>query len=182
MKAVMKSVSPRICEKVASGDCTILVSKTAPKCELPFKCYIYCTKAKKQDDIIWAGVCGDRGTWNEHIIGEFVCDKIEDFKCASVPYKKENNLGYGHFVDNGVYKVNGWFEGVVFERNDKYIDTMLKNKELSEMCLSAQQLFDYIGIGKHLYAWHISDLKIYDFPLTLDAFNLGKTPTSWRYV
>ena len=56
MTAVMKSVSPRICEKVANGDCTILVSKTAPKCEVPFKCYIYETKGK--------------------VIGEFICDKV----------------------------------------------------------------------------------------------------------
>lgn len=47
MKAVMKSVSPRICEKVANGDCTILVSKTAPKCGVPFKGYIYCTKSTR---------------------------------------------------------------------------------------------------------------------------------------
>lgn len=40
MKAVMKSVSPRICEKVANGDCTILVSKTAPKCGLPFNGFV----------------------------------------------------------------------------------------------------------------------------------------------
>ena len=56
MTAVMKSVSPRICEKVANGDCTILVSKTAPKYEVPFKCYIYETKGK--------------------VIGEFICDKV----------------------------------------------------------------------------------------------------------
>lgn len=56
MKAVIKSVSPRICEKVANGNCTILVSKTAPKCEEPFKCYIYETKGK--------------------VIGEFICDKV----------------------------------------------------------------------------------------------------------
>lgn len=203
MRAVMKSVSPQICEKVASGDCTILVSKTAPKCDAPFKGYIYCTKSTRAHMFhlyINGGIgrqkFGITGHWrsgkkvvevNPHlpayrynsylaegkVIGEFVCDKIEDFKCASVPYKKENNLGYGHFIDNGVYKVNGWFEGVVFERNDKYIDTMLKNKELSEMCLSAQQLFDYIGIGKHFYGLHISELKIYDKPKELSEF---KTP------
>lgn len=99
-----------------------------------------------------------------------VCDKIEDFYCASVPYSKENNLGYGQFVDNGVYKVNGWHEGIVFERNDRYIETMLNNDDLKEMCLSAQELFDYIGVGKHLYAWHISDLKIYDKPRELSEF------------
>ena len=101
---------------------------------------------------------------------KIVCDKVEKFYCASVPYKKENNLGYGRFVDNGVYKVNGWHEGVVFERNDRYIDTMLNNNDLKEMCLSAQELFDYIGIGKHLYTWHISDLKIYDNPKELSEF------------
>ncbi len=99
-----------------------------------------------------------------------VCDKIEDFYCASVPYLKENNLGYGQFVDNGVYKVNGWHEGIVFERNDRYIETMLNNDDLKEMCLSAQELFDYIGVGKHLYSWHISDLKIYDKPKELSEF------------
>lgn len=99
-----------------------------------------------------------------------VCDKIEDFYCASVPYSKENNLGYGQFVDNGVYKVNGWHEGIVFERNDRYIETMLNNNDLKEMCLSAQELFDYIGVGKHLCGWHISDLKIYDKPKELSEF------------
>lgn len=102
---------------------------------------------------------------------EFVCDRIDDFRCCSVPYKKESNLGYENFIDNGVYKVSGWHEGIVFERSDRYIDTMLKNKELNEMCLSAQEIFDYIGIGKHLYGWHISDLKIYDKPKELGEFS-----------
>ena len=169
MKSVLISIQPKWCEKIASGEKTIEVRKSAPK-EVPFKAYIYCTKEKKQDDIIWAGAFGDRGKWNRRIIGEFICDKVENFYCASVPYQKENNLGYGQFVDNGVYKVNGWHEGVVFERNDRYIDTMLNNNDLKEMCLSAQELFDYIGIGKHLYVWHISDLKIYDKPKELNEF------------
>lgn len=112
-----------------------------------------------------------------------VCDKIEDFYCASVPYLKENNLGYGQFVDNGVYKVNGWHEGIVFERNDRYIETMLNNDDLKEMCLSAQELFDYIGVGKHLYSWHISDLKIYDKPKELSEFRKSgfMTEEEWLF-
>lgn len=47
---------------------------------------------------------------------------------------------------------------------------MLNNDDLKKMCLSAQELFDYIGVGKHLYAWHISDLKIYDKPKELGEF------------
>ena len=80
MKAVMKSVSPRICEKVANGDCTILVSKTAPKCGAPFNGYIYCTFPKKPAYTLWL----NRGTENKFladgkVIGEFVCDKIDEY-------------------------------------------------------------------------------------------------------
>lgn len=166
MKSVLISINPKWCELIASGKKTIEVRKTRPKIETPFKCYIYCTigNGVKGDYLVPSGIqCGK-------VIGEFVCDKIEDFYCASVPYHKENNLGYGLFIDNGVYKVNGWIEGIVFERNDMYIDTMLNNNDLKEMCLSVQELFDYIGIGKYLYAWHISDLKIYDEPKESSEF------------
>lgn len=192
MKNIITSVSPYLCEKIASGDCEILVKKSVPK-EVPFKGYIYATRPKKyykcgpvstSDELLWLSngkvEMGDGfkfwagGTeyqcLNGKVIGEFICDRIEDFYCASVPYLKENNLGYGQFVDNGVYKVNGWHEGIIFERNDKYIETMLNNDDLKEMCLSAQELFDYIGVGKHLYTWHISDLKIYDKPKKLGEF------------
>ena len=74
MKSVMKSVSPRICEKVAKGDCTILVSKTAPKCEVPFKCYIYKTKGK--------------------VIGEFICDKIDEIVPDYNPVTTKFYYGY----------------------------------------------------------------------------------------
>lgn len=78
MKSVLISIQPQWAEKIAKGEKTIEVRKTAPKCEVPFKAYIYCTKEKKQDDIIWAGVCGDRGKWNGRVIGEFICDRITD--------------------------------------------------------------------------------------------------------
>ena len=79
MKSVLISIQPKWVEKIASGEKTIEVRKSAPK-EVPFKAYIYCTKEKKQDDIIWAGVCGDRGKWNGRVIGEFVCDKVYSIK------------------------------------------------------------------------------------------------------
>lgn len=192
MKSVLISIRPEWVEKIVNGEKIIEVRKTAPK-ELPFKAYIYATRPKKfykcgavctSDELLWLSNCkvemGDGFKFwadgdeyqclNGRIIGEFICNEVEDFYCASVPYSKENNLGYGQFVDNGVYKVNGWHEGIVFERNDRYIETMLNNDDLKEMCLSAQELFDYIGVGKHLYTWHISNLKIYDKPKELSEF------------
>ena len=79
MKCVMLAIQPKWVAKIANGEKTIEVRKSAPK-EVPFKAYIYCTKEKKQDDIIWAGVCGDRGKWNGRVIGEFVCDKVYSIK------------------------------------------------------------------------------------------------------
>lgn len=173
MNSYIVSIRPKWVEKIASGEKTIEVRKSAPK-ELPFKAYIYCSYGNDKENYM----LGRRGK----VIGEFICDKVEKFYCASVPYQKKNNLGYGQFVDNGVYKVNGWHEGVVFERNDRYIDTMLNNNDLKEMCLSAQELFDYIGIGKYFYAWHISDLKIYDKPLSISELGVNRPPQSWRHI
>ena len=40
-KAVMLSIHPKWCEKIASGEKTIEVRKTRPKLETPFTAYIY---------------------------------------------------------------------------------------------------------------------------------------------
>lgn len=40
MKAVMLSVQPKWCEKIASGRKVIEVGKSKPKLKTPFKCYI----------------------------------------------------------------------------------------------------------------------------------------------
>lgn len=166
---ILASLKPYYYYLIGERKKTIEVRKTALK-NLPQDIAFYMSKDEKS----FAKIPKEfQEKYRKHFgkVGlAIVCDKIEDFYCASVPYLKENNLGYGQFIDNGVYKVNGWHEGIVFERNDKYIETMLNNDDLKEMCLSAQELFDYIGVGKHLYAWHISDLKIYDKPKELSEF------------
>ena len=53
MKAVLISIRPEWCVKIASRDKSIEVRKSRPKLETPFKVYIYCTRdAKKQ---FWTG-------------------------------------------------------------------------------------------------------------------------------
>lgn len=79
-KAVLLSIRPEWCEKIASGRKTIEVRKTRPNLETPFKCYIYETYDK-----MYAGT----GIWYpkeqfrfahgcRKVIGEFVCDEIID--------------------------------------------------------------------------------------------------------
>lgn len=65
-KAVMISIRPEWCEKIASGEKTIEVRKTRPKkLKNPFKCYIYCTQGRDARRL--------RGSWGK-VIGEFSCD------------------------------------------------------------------------------------------------------------
>lgn len=99
--AVLISIKPKYCELIANGKKTIEVRKTRPKCETPFKCYIYQSKPdmrlfevlKDGDDNygeVYHGKtaflktykdisAGSRvfGEWQK-VIGEFVCDNIVD--------------------------------------------------------------------------------------------------------
>ena len=150
MKAIMKSVSPRICEKVANGDCSILVSKTAPKCEVPFKCYIYMT-ATKERFYLWEYATsyenskGEILDGSQKVIGDFVCDKIIEWQ-----YDKCHQY-YVEYPDDCT----------------SYFPYLKCHSEATGLKCSALENY---GKGKPLYGWHISDLKIYDKPKELREF------------
>ena len=91
MKAVMISIRPEWCEKIASGEKTVEVRKTRPKIEPPFRCYIYCTKDNTFAEKTLRGF-DDNGKaiyYKENkgkVIGEFVCDRITKYECSSVGF------------------------------------------------------------------------------------------------
>lgn len=66
-RAVLISIRPKWCEKIADGEKTTEVRKTRPKLETPFRGYIY--------------KCG-----NGKVTGEFVCDRIDTIFPATEPY------------------------------------------------------------------------------------------------
>ncbi len=78
MMSVLLSIRPKWCELIASGKKTIEVRKTRPRLEMPFRCYMYETKARsdmptfvdEDGHVLYTG----RG----EVIGEFVCDKISE--------------------------------------------------------------------------------------------------------
>ena len=105
-KAVMLSIRPKWCEKIASGEKTIEVRKTRPNLETPFKVYIYCTQS---------GVA--LGAWGKHgkVIGEFTCDRIywlaplnhapEDVEQQACLTREEivrylKGVGYGYHISD----------------------------------------------------------------------------------
>ena len=72
MKAVMLSIRPEWCEKIAQGRKTMELRKSKPKLELPFRCYIYCTiGCPTPAQYEWC----DYEPYGM-VIGEFVCDAI----------------------------------------------------------------------------------------------------------
>lgn len=78
MKSVLISIQPKWCEKICNGEKTIEVRKSAPKCEVPFKCYIYETKGETETP--WVDEDGHfiykgRG----QVVGEFICDKVDKY-------------------------------------------------------------------------------------------------------
>lgn len=113
MKAVLISIQPKWCEKIFNGEKTVEVRKTRPKIDTPFKCYIYCTKINDMplpEYVELHQVTGGRvDDWCGKVIGEFVCDRIEEFTVGSLrcdDIRKEACLSYGEVIDY-FYKRDG---------------------------------------------------------------------------
>lgn len=199
-KAVMLSVRPKWCEKIASGEKTIEVRKTRPKLETPFKCYIYCTKAKER--IIGILKDGDEN-YGETYHGKPVFIKLDEGSVCDMWGKRQKVIG--EFVCDRISPLHN-----ICTDDWKRLAGGLHNieKELvNQACLTEAQLHTYAG-GKNCFAWHISNLKIYDTPKELIDFKtlcrvdadccacpyynytkmecdgrvIGRPPQSWCYV
>lgn len=125
-KAVLISIRPEWCEKIARGEKIVEVRKTRPKLETPFKCYIYCTLQGCNEffrvDLGRDVAKWNRGKWADRkgkVIGEFTCDRIYELapinhapddveKQACLTREKIvnylNGTGYGwHISDLRIY-------------------------------------------------------------------------------
>ena len=164
MNEIMLSIRPKWCELIASGQKTIEIRKTKPRCNVPFKVYIYCTEdfrtsTKNRNHKFWIGeaingVSDGRYLGNGKVIGEFVCDKIHSIHVPS-------DIRY--CVDFGIW-------------------SPLSEKVLNDACLTAEESLDYAGKKEFIFGWHISDLIIYDKPKDLSDFGMKRPPQSWCYV
>ena len=79
-KAVLISIRPKWCEKIASGEKTIEVRKARPKLQTPFKCYVYRTKGTVPHIINGKLVQMEVGGT---VVGEFICDRIYELETRS---------------------------------------------------------------------------------------------------
>ena len=141
-KAVMLSIRPKWVEKIANGEKTIEVRKTRPKLDTPFKCYIYCTLPKyPHEDFIATDYPMPQFYGGGKVIGEFVCDCVTPL--------------YNVCMDDWKRLAGGLHN--------------IEKELVNQACLTEANLHTYAG-GKNCFAWHISDLRIYDQPRELTAF------------
>ena len=160
------------------GEKTIEIRKTMPKCELPCKVYIYCTKHNNYKnslyltdddkyDVDYYIPSDENFILNGRVVAEFTLNKVDTL---------ERDL-------------NDWLPKNRYD---------ISNELLKDINFNQEQLWNY-GQGKTLYAWYIDDLKIYDKPKELSEFSsiskrmkgkesrfsshlLQRPPMSWCYV
>ena len=153
-KAVLISIQPKWCELIVRGKKTVEVRKTRPKLETPFKCYIYQTKGKERLlDILKDG----DDLYGEIYHGKPVFIKHKEqswYKCLNGNEQKI----IGEFVCDKISEIR------VFE-NGNVQDFFFDN--LSNTCLTYDEISEYIGRDGIGYNWHISELAIYDKPREL---------------
>lgn len=164
-KAVLISIRPEWCEKIASGEKTIEVRKTRPNLRTPFRAYIYCSQGRDARRLR-----GSRGK----VIGEFVCDKLDWI----------TRIGFTGGPIQSRYSICSHNNMDVLP-----IDGLLHAARLTYLDLA-----DYLD-GSNGYGWHISNLLIYDEPHELTEFrrarqracgtercHVRRPPQSWCYV
>ena len=156
-KAVLISIHPKWCQKIARNEKTVEVRKTRPKLETPFKCHIYCTMDHPYISIS----CGELdklnyrtntvGRCNGKVIGEFTCDRIyelaplnhapDDVEKQACLTREEivnylKGTGYGwHIVDLRIYDQPR--ELTEFRRpcpNDLYCETCAMYSNSTGIC------------------------------------------------
>ena len=148
-KAVLISIRPKWCEKIANGEKTVEIRKTRPQLKTPFKCYIYCTLPRyPHEDFIATDYPKPQFYGGGKVIGEFTCDHID--RLARIGFDGSGMPPKYCICNSGMYE---W-----------PIDGVCENA-----CLQQGELEKYL-CGDAGYGWHISDPKIYDTPRKLSEF------------
>lgn len=95
------------------------------------------------------------------------------FTCYIYETQNEGGAGavVGEFLCDEIYDIEGDPEGYIC-----HFDS-------ADACMSDEDYDEYLN-GRNGYGWEITELKMYDTPVSLEAFNMEMTrpPQSWRYV
>lgn len=170
MIAVLMSIRPKWCSLIASGKKTLELRKTKPKFNTPFKVYVYCTANKNgtKDLLEIHSSDGKIRKANSKVIGEFVCDYIENYK--KVEYETDvllRHIKLNACIDyDEIYKYLGYEKrGYGWHISDLVIYD--KPRELSEFYIR-DKTYD------NSFCWAFEDRP--------KLRCLTRPPQSWCYV
>lgn len=161
-KAVLISIQPKWCEKIARGEKTIEVRKNRPAVYKPFKCYIYCTAS---------GITAAER--NRNIFTDLRCKVIGEFECRYIEEYHPDDMAFGEYIvdDDTMPKTclsaeELWSYGQGATLYGWYISNLMiydKPKELSEFRL-----------------YYCSVVQENGFPMP--THEIRRPPQSWCYV
>ena len=145
-KVILMSIKPKYVAEILNHRKTIEIRKTAPKCALPIDVYIYCTKTDY--------ICHISEKYVGKVVAKFTLREVEKFDFISERKYEDNPLKYNEEIRK-------------------------HNRICKEACVSPVEVVCYLdtkylgsdnSFGMFGYAWHISDLEIFDEPKELWRF------------
>ena len=157
-RAVMLSIKPEYCELIASGKKIFELRKNKPKLQPPFKCYIYCTKESYKGKYLHTSNRHGKLLFWHNPYDTIITVQPEEYDYTA--YACGGKV-VGEFVCDKIVPVSVYYSDS---------NAPIANKEFPFFCLTDKEIMDYLGNGVQGWGWHISDLKIYDKPKTLEDF------------
>ena len=168
MNKILISIKPEWVSKILNEEKVVEIRKTAPKCDLPIEVYIYCTKAVPAagwmfDDRIGKWVCLiakngeekylDGPILNGKVVAKFTLREVTEYINAC-NVTKDSGYMFGDTEREGIYE---------------------------KACFSEEDIESYCP-DESFYAWHISDLVIFNKPRELSELGVKRAPQSWQYL
>ena len=173
MRNILISIKPQYVCKILDKEKILEIRKSIPKCELPCKVYIYCTKGNKELRLFNQTVCSSfkiprtktYSITQQKAYTKFIGDESQSLNGKVVAEFILNKIDKIEICDPYIFRNNEQEDWKYFEKN---------------ACLTCEQMMEYIGYGEDHdgwdkkydigYAWHIDDLIIYDTPRELSEF------------
>ena len=164
-KAILMSIKPKYVAEILNHRKTIEIRKTSPKCDLPIDVYIYCTKGDSLHR-------NKAGWWFVH---DYPTTFITEDDLTTVREQKPFN---GKVVAKfALRKVERFIQGLNEDEYERLPNFALQDYDyhgldclMEKACLNDEEINEYAP-DLSFYAWHISDLEIFDEPKELDGFD-----------
>ena len=155
---VVASFQPKWVELIVNLIKKWEVRKDFPKIQTPFKCKIYCTKSNKNPTLVLSA---------SKLGVEMGLSLDQTAVMLNIPIERENR-DVANAIMNG--RIVGEFicDKILPIRYNALGRYECPAEILAETCLTQTELVAY-GKGRPLFAWHISELKVYKQTLPINS-------------